>query len=89
MSELVKRLRIKADMISMCEPIAFGSDSELMREAADYIENHVIIPRKDLKGMKRNVRNCNNDGITKYHTGYDVGNNALIDKLLEEYRYGY
>lgn len=37
-NDLVKRLRIKADMIQMGEKIAWGSDSEIMREAADYIE---------------------------------------------------
>lgn len=36
--DLVNRLRIKASMIEMGERIAWGSDSELMREAADYIE---------------------------------------------------
>lgn len=38
MSDLVKRLRIKAGMIEMGEMIAWGSDSELMREAADVLE---------------------------------------------------
>lgn len=35
MSDLAKRLRIKAGMIEMGERIAWGSDSALMREAAD------------------------------------------------------
>lgn len=38
MSDLVKRLRIKAGMIEMGEHIAWGSDSALMREAADALE---------------------------------------------------
>lgn len=38
MSDLVKRLRIKAGMIEMGERIAWGSDSALMREAADALE---------------------------------------------------
>lgn len=38
MSDLVKRLRIKAGMIEMGERIAWGSDSALMREAADELE---------------------------------------------------
>lgn len=38
MTDLVKRLRIKAGMIDMGERIAWGSDSALMREAADMIE---------------------------------------------------
>lgn len=35
---LPKRLRIKAGMISMGERIAWGSDSDLMYEAADRLE---------------------------------------------------
>lgn len=35
---LVNRLRIKAGVIENCEPIAWGSDTSLMREAADRIE---------------------------------------------------
>lgn len=38
MNELSKQLRIKADMIEMGERIAWGSDSRLMREAADALE---------------------------------------------------
>lgn len=38
MSDLVKRLRIKAGMIEMGELIAWGSDVALMREAADALE---------------------------------------------------
>lgn len=38
MSDLVRRLRIKAGMIEMGEMIAWGSDSALMREAADALE---------------------------------------------------
>lgn len=37
-SELVKRLRILAGMISMCEPVSWGSDSSAMNAAADEIE---------------------------------------------------
>ena len=35
--ELCKRLEIKADMIQLGETIAYGSDSEIMREAAALI----------------------------------------------------
>lgn len=38
MDDLVKRLRIKAGMIELGELIAWGSDSALMREAADALE---------------------------------------------------
>ena len=38
MTDLVKRLRIKAGMIELGELIAWGSDSALMREAADALE---------------------------------------------------
>lgn len=45
MSDLAKRLRIKAGMIEMGEMIAWGSDSALMREAADAL-GHVAGERK-------------------------------------------
>lgn len=38
MCDLVKKLDTKASMIDMGEVIAFGSDTELMREAARKIE---------------------------------------------------
>ena len=38
MTDLVERLRIKADMVLMCEKIKFGSDAAVMKEAADRIE---------------------------------------------------
>lgn len=38
MADLIKRLRIKAGMIELGELIAWGSDSALMREAADVLE---------------------------------------------------
>lgn len=38
MSDLPKRLRIKASMIALGEQIAWGSDTALMEEAADVIE---------------------------------------------------
>jgi hypothetical protein len=38
MSDLVKRLTIKAGVMEMGEKIAWGSDTSLMREAADRIE---------------------------------------------------
>jgi hypothetical protein len=38
MTEIVKRAQIKAGMIRMCEPIAFGSDADLLDECADEIE---------------------------------------------------
>jgi hypothetical protein len=36
--DLVKRLRIKADMITQGEKITWGSDSALMHEAANALE---------------------------------------------------
>jgi chromosome segregation ATPase len=38
MTDLPKRLRIKAGMIQLGERIAWGSDAEIMEEAADEIE---------------------------------------------------
>ena len=37
--ELIKNLRIKAGMIENCESIAWGSETKLMREAADALEH--------------------------------------------------
>lgn len=37
-ADLIKRLRIKAGVIELGELIAWGSDSALMREAADVLE---------------------------------------------------
>lgn len=37
--ELIKNLRIKAGMIENCEKIAWGSETKLMREAADALEH--------------------------------------------------
>lgn len=42
MSDLPKKLRIKAGVISMGEPIAWGSDTALMEEAADLIEQQQV-----------------------------------------------
>ena len=38
MTDIVERLRIKADMVLMCEKIKFGSDAAVMKEAAERIE---------------------------------------------------
>lgn len=46
--ELSKRLRIKAFMIEMGERIAWGSDSELMREAANLIDQLAAKPVPDV-----------------------------------------
>ncbi len=35
---LPQKLRVKADMITLCERIQWGSETSLMREAADRIE---------------------------------------------------
>lgn len=39
MSKLVNQLRVKAGVMEMGERIAWGSDTALMREAADKIES--------------------------------------------------
>lgn len=49
MSDLPKRLRIKADMIRMGEKISYGTDSALMDEAADEIERLREILRERTK----------------------------------------
>lgn len=43
-TDLPKRLRIKAGLMAMGERIGWGSDTELMLEAADYIERATPVP---------------------------------------------
>lgn len=40
--ELVKRLRIMAGMLTMCERIPFGDDAKLMSRAADFITDNFL-----------------------------------------------
>lgn len=66
MSDLAKRLRIKAGMIEMGEMIAWGSDSALMREAADALEmaapavqgEAVAITDADILAIAGRVESC-------------------------------
>lgn len=51
MSKLVNRLRVKAGVMEMGERIAWGSDTALMREAADRIEQ--LEKELSAKRMKR------------------------------------
>ena len=37
-ADLVRRMRVKADMLRMGEPIAFGSDADALEDAAEAIE---------------------------------------------------
>ena len=43
MKELVKQLQVKANMIQMGERIAWGSDTDLMLQAADKIEELEVL----------------------------------------------
>lgn len=62
MTDIISRLRIKAGMIQMGERIAWGSDSDLMYEAADMIEQMLarqqaaITSAKQLTALLENVR---------------------------------
>ena len=51
MSKLVNRLRIKAGVMEMGERIAWGSDTALMREAADRIEELEEVSAADKRGL--------------------------------------
>lgn len=53
MSNLVKRLRIKAGMIEMGERIEWGSDTALMREAADALEMSAPAVQGEPVGLSR------------------------------------
>lgn len=55
MSDLPKRLRITAGMIQLGERIAWGSDAEIMEEAADEIDDLLIklsIVRSELDALR-------------------------------------
>ena len=56
--ELCKRLEIKADMIQLGETIAYGSDSEIMREAATLIRRLVAERDEAIAQSKRNWDDC-------------------------------
>jgi nitric oxide reductase large subunit len=66
--DLVKRLTIKAGVMEMGEKIAWGSDTSLMREAADRIEaltEQLEAARADAKeaeayaeGLERDLKTC-------------------------------
>lgn len=71
MTDIISRLRIKAGMIQMGERIAWGSDSDLMYEAADMIEQLMArqqaVPSR-LTDALRQYRHNNSDGFV---FGYD------------------
>ena len=81
MSYIVSRLEIKADMIQMGEKIAWGSDSTIMREAADLIERQ----REALMKARDGVAVL---GDTCKHLGLQLGQDraaqiiAAIDAAL-------
>ena len=45
--DLIKRLRIKAGVMSMGEKIAWGSDTDLMYEAAETLEKLIEAMKTD------------------------------------------
>ena len=55
MSDLPKQLRIKAGMIHMGERIAWGSDTTLMEEAADLIEQQAA----EIDALKAHIERYN------------------------------
>lgn len=71
--DLVKRLTIKAAVIEMGEKIQFGSDTALMREAADRIEE---LDAKMAKAVA---------GLEKAKTFFQVTHcHAAIDTIIAE-----
>jgi hypothetical protein len=63
MSDLVKRLTIKAGVMEMGEKIAWGSDTSLMREAADRIEEL----ETEIKLLSEGVTNAHLRGAMDAH----------------------
>ena len=57
MSGLVNQLRIKAGVMEMGEKIAWGSDTALMKEAADRIEQ-LETALKDIRKHQEIINGC-------------------------------
>ena len=73
---LQERLRIKAGVMSMGEKITFGSDTELMYEAADKIDQ-----LEEAKGLAVNVASS----ISKTRFELEANVQYLNDELTEAY----
>ena len=94
MNDIVKRLRIKANVISMGEKIAWGSDTDLMNEAADIIEALEIAIKKvsdyklrletQIQRMK-NCQNCHNRYLGNQIDGYSCKKGYLL-KLCADWQ---
>lgn len=72
MSDLAQRLRTKADMIMLGERIAFGSDAELMREAADALDVHAGVKRKS---------GCTTEFSSNYGEHWNAVSQHIDDRL--------
>jgi hypothetical protein len=79
--DLTKRLEIKADMLAMGERIAFGSDSAIMRQAAETIQALATVAlesraeiarlREALILIMREQQSEAQAGTGDYQRGYD------------------
>lgn len=65
--ELSKRLRIKADIIQMGERIAFGSDSEIMREAAATLDTIIAKQKATEEALRVAVEGLQDIADVKQH----------------------
>jgi hypothetical protein len=75
---LTQRLRTKADMINMGEKIAWGSETELMDEAADALDAVMRREERHLAALQRVVDWFEMPG-PDYNKQYEFGQ----DKFLE------
>jgi hypothetical protein len=69
---LPQKLRIKADMITLCERIQWGSETSLMREAADRIE--------ELEASL-NVARMQREGLAQANNSLSEQNATLLKRM--------
>lgn len=83
MDGLARRLRIKAGMIEMGELIAWGSDSALMREAADALELAAPAAQGELvaEGFREIV-----EAVAHIGVDFGYGNFELSQEHIEKAR---
>ena len=87
LADLIKRLQIKADTISMGERIAWGSDSAIMHEAAEALLEMYQYGRQDAvsrieKWVAQNsyTKDTAISDFPDQHV-YEVDANKLLDEL--------
>ena len=89
--DLIKRLEIKAGMISMGEKIAWGSDTDVMYEAAEKIreleeENKKL--KEKIESLKMQIKYCADDNKILHEALNEIldfhDNSNAVAKIAKE-----